>query len=84
MSARDFEKNGDAELMFVLLCVTLWGAGWALNILIARSLRLGERFKIVSIPIVFGLTLLMIWEVMVRGLEISPVILPPPTIYVVT
>ena len=80
MSARDFEKNGDAELMFVLLCVTLWGAGWALNILIARSLRLGERFKIVSIPIVFGLTLLMIWEVMVRGLEISPVILPPPSL----
>ncbi|MEL7464396.1 MAG: ABC transporter permease [Pseudomonadota bacterium] len=30
-------------------------------------------------PIVFGVTLLLIWELVVRGFEISPVILPAPS-----
>ncbi|MDP1670145.1 ABC transporter permease [Phaeovulum sp.] len=31
------------------------------------------------IPALFGVTLLLIWEGMVRGLGVSPVILPPPS-----
>jgi NitT/TauT family transport system permease protein len=30
-------------------------------------------------PLVFGVTLLMIWELVVRGLGVSPVLLPPPS-----
>ncbi|NDW04639.1 ABC transporter permease [Jiella pacifica] len=32
-----------------------------------------------AIPLVFGLTLLVLWEFLVRGLNVPPVLLPPPS-----
>ncbi len=37
------------------------------------------RFTGLAVPVIFGLTVVVIWESLVRGLEISPVLLPPPT-----
>ncbi|MCD2470112.1 ABC transporter permease [Jiella sp. MQZ9-1] len=33
----------------------------------------------VVIPLIFGLTILVLWELVVRGLNIQPVLLPPPS-----
>ncbi len=33
----------------------------------------------VAIPVLFGVTLLFLWEVLVRGLAVSPILLPPPS-----
>ena len=38
-----------------------------------------SRVVKLAVPAIFGLTLLIMWELLVRMLEISPVILPPPT-----
>ena len=32
-----------------------------------------------AVPVIFGLTILILWEGLVRGLGVSPVILPPPS-----
>jgi NitT/TauT family transport system permease protein len=32
-----------------------------------------------AVPVIFGLTILILWEGLVRGLNVSPVILPPPS-----
>ncbi len=58
----------------LLAAVAVWLGGWALNVRIARSGRLR-----VLPPLVFGVTLLLVWELLVRGLGISPVLLPPPS-----
>lgn len=55
----------------------LWLAGWALNIWLSG--RADSRAVRVAVPLVFGLTLIAIWEAVVRGLGVSPVILPAPS-----
>ena len=32
-----------------------------------------------AVPLIFGVTLLVLWELLVRGLDVSPVLLPPPS-----
>lgn len=61
----------------------LWGAlgvwllAWAANARLARAAR--HRGVRLAIPIVFGLTVLVLWEGLVRGLEVPQVILPAPS-----
>lgn len=63
----------------------LWGAGalWILamaaNMALARSRFGAHRLGRLAMPLIFGLTLLALWEALVRGLAVSPVILPPPS-----
>ena len=65
-------------MSWVLGAVLIWAAGWALNIWLARR---GEMRAIrIAVPVIFGLTLLAMWEALVRGFGVSPVILPPPSI----
>ncbi|MBF9035638.1 ABC transporter permease subunit [Rhodobacterales bacterium HKCCE2091] len=59
------------------LVLAAWFAAWGLNAFIARTGRgAGVRFLV---PVIFGLTLIGLWELAVRLFEVSPVILPPPT-----
>ncbi|WP_415922039.1 ABC transporter permease [Tateyamaria sp. SN6-1] len=62
---------------WVLVAVLIWAAGWALNIWLARWG--GLRVVRIAVPVVFGLTLVAMWEALVRGFGVSPVILPPPS-----
>ncbi len=66
-------------MTLALLGLVIWAAGFALNVWLAR--RYGDtpatRF---AVPAVFGLTVLAVWECLVRGLEVPLVILPPPSI----
>ncbi|MEJ6389038.1 ABC transporter permease [Gymnodinialimonas ulvae] len=55
--------------------VAVWFGAWCLNAALARGVP-GAR---VLVPLIFGATLLVLWEMTVRLYEISPVILPAPS-----
>ena len=64
-------------MMLVALGLLIWGAAWALNVRLARLPLRGVAQAVV--PALFGVTILLVWECMVRGFGVSPVILPPPS-----
>ncbi len=62
-------------MMWILFAILVWAGGWALNVWLSRK-EANVRWLI---PVVFGVTLIAVWEGVVRGFEISPVLLPAPT-----
>ena len=63
-------------------CGALWLAAWALvELIVWRAPRRGwpGRAAALAVPLIFGATMLFWWEMIVRGLGISAVILPPPS-----
>ena len=62
-------------MMWILFAILVWAGGWALNVWLSRQ-EANVRWLI---PVVFGVTLIAVWEGVVRGFEISPVLLPAPT-----
>ncbi len=66
-------------MSFVLFAILLWGAGWALNVRLANGSNAQGRAVSLAVPVIFGITILAIWELVVRGLEVPLVILPPPS-----
>ena len=54
----------------------VWLGAWGLNALLSNGAGQGGR---ILVPVIFGLTLLGLWELAVRLFEVSPVILPAPT-----
>ena len=68
-------------MMLVVSAFVLWAGLWALNIILAR--RLSEQHARIAVPVIFGLTLVLVVELMVRGLNVSFVILPKPSEMVV-
>ncbi len=54
--------------------LAVWLGGWALNWALVRR---GVRGVLPAA--VFGVTLLVLWEMLVRGLGVSPVLLPAPS-----
>ena len=63
----------------IISALAVWGAGWFINTRLAGSALARTQVGKLLIPLIFGLTLLIMWEMLVRLLEISPVILPPPS-----
>ncbi|MFT5785745.1 MAG: NitT/TauT family transport system permease protein [Ascidiaceihabitans sp.] len=61
-------------LVFAFL---IWITGWSLNVVLSK--REPTRILSLLIPVIFGVTLILIWEGIVRGFEISPILLPPPS-----
>ncbi|MCP3968873.1 MAG: ABC transporter permease [Rhodobacteraceae bacterium] len=59
--------------------LVFWLAMWGLNTWIAASFWHGTRGARLVVPVVFGVTILVVWECLVRGLGVSPIILPTPT-----
>lgn len=66
-------------MTWVLGTMLFWAAAWALNIRLAASRLTRSRAGRLIVPAVFGLTLLGVWEGLVRGLQVPSVILPPPS-----
>lgn len=61
-----------------LTAVLFWLAAWALNHYLAKGY--GDRAWVRRfVPTLFGITLLVLWEGLVRGLDVSPIILPTPS-----
>lgn len=65
--------------MTFLYAGLIWFAGWFLNARLAHSPVSNSRWMGLLIPAIFGLTLIAMWEVLVKGLGISGVILPAPS-----
>ncbi|MEP0941160.1 MAG: ABC transporter permease [Rhizobiaceae bacterium] len=70
-------------MMLVVAALVFWLAMWWLNQrLVAIDPGLNQakaRLINLAVPFIFGLTLFVIWELVVRGLEVPTVLLPPPS-----
>ncbi|ETA49721.1 ABC transporter permease [Ponticoccus alexandrii] len=66
-------------MMLVLAAVALWAAGLALNLRLANGPARDHATTRLLVPLIFGATLIGIWELCVRGLGVPRVILPPPS-----
>ena len=65
-----------------LLVAGAWLAAWATVEGIARmrlGADLGSRALKLAAPLLFGATLLFLWEAITRGAQVPPVLLPPPS-----
>ena len=62
------------------LALLIWALGWWLNIRLANSAASDSMAVKIAVPAIFGITILIIWELLVRGFEVSPVILPAPSV----
>jgi len=63
--------------IYLLMFFIIWFGGWWLNVRISKF----ETFNLSRfiVPSLFGLVFLLMWELIVIGLTISPILLPPPT-----
>lgn len=66
-------------MIWVLFSAGFWVAAWALNVRLSHSDLVKSRAGKLVVPAIFGITLLVVWEGMVRGLNVPGVILPPPS-----
>lgn len=66
-------------MSMVILAIGVWVFGYWLNHKLANgSIRDTGTVKLV-VPALFGITIIVMWEMLVRGLEVPSVILPPPS-----
>ena len=61
----------------VTLALAVWIAGWLLNVWLAG--RATSGWMRLLPPLVFGATVIAVWEIAVRAFAISPVLLPAPS-----
>ncbi|MFA8386760.1 MAG: ABC transporter permease [Pelagibaca sp.] len=67
-------------MSWLVFALAFWIGAWALNTYLANSRWRGSLLVRVLVPVLFGVTLIVLWEGIVRGLGVSPVILPAPSI----
>jgi NitT/TauT family transport system permease protein len=66
-------------MSWVIGALVFWVLAWALNVRLAGSGVVDTQAGRMVIPALFGVTVLVVWEGLVRGLGVSPVILPAPS-----
>ncbi len=64
-------------MTWIIGALLFWIAMWALNVCLANGAQ--TRTTKLLVPALFGISLLVLWESFVRGLNISPILLPTPT-----
>lgn len=64
-------------MILAITGIVVWIGLWALNVILARLLT--ERQARIVVPIIFGLTLVLVVELIVTGLKVPFVILPKPS-----
>ncbi len=64
----------------VVFAALVWIAGWWINSRLANSPAAKTQAVKLAVPLIFGVTVLIVWELLVRGLEVSMVILPAPSL----
>ncbi|MFO7805825.1 MAG: ABC transporter permease [Paracoccaceae bacterium] len=67
-------------MTLVILALVLWAGLWLANVWLVRHSTVAGFAS----PLIFGVTILIVWELLVRGLEVPNVILPSPTQVAVT
>ncbi|MCX7645015.1 MAG: ABC transporter permease [Rhodobacteraceae bacterium] len=63
----------------VAASIAFWLAAWWANARIAGSAFARTPAGRLAVPAIFGITVLVVWEGLVRGLGVPGVILPPPS-----
>ena len=63
---------------WALFAIIAWLVGLSINVWLARQKP--SRWAALASPIVFGLTLIAVWEGVVRGFDINQVLLPAPSV----
>ncbi|WP_163846350.1 ABC transporter permease [Pseudooceanicola aestuarii] len=63
----------------VIAAIVLWALLWVLNVRLANGPAAHRPAVRLGIPVIFGLTLLIMWELIVHGLDVPQVILPAPS-----
>jgi NitT/TauT family transport system permease protein len=66
-------------MMYVVLGLMIWGLGWWINVRLSNGAASDAMAVRLAVPAIFGLTLIIVWELMVRGFEVNPVLLPAPS-----
>ena len=68
-------------VLWIVVAVGGWIVLWFVNtrLVAARPEGAGGRAVDLLVPVLFGLALLLLWEGLVRGFGVSPVILPAPS-----
>ena len=67
---------------WLLFALVFWIAAWAFNEwLVRQKISNGASAKAINfaVPVIFGVTLLVIWESVCRGLDIPSILLPTPS-----
>jgi len=71
--------SGVDAMIWVVGAFAFWAIALAGNVWLSNSRwRSGRAVRLV-VPVVFGVTILVVWEMLVRGLNVPGVILPPPS-----
>ena len=66
-------------MILVVLAFVFWIAAWGLNGYLANGPFAKQPWVSIAVPAIFGITILVCWELIVRGAGVPAVILPPPT-----
>jgi NitT/TauT family transport system permease protein len=66
-------------MMATVAALLVWGAGWWLNVRLAAGPHSDRPVVRALIPAIFGITVILVWELLVWAFEINPVILPAPS-----
>lgn len=66
-------------MILVMTALVVWALGWGLNHWLANGPLRGAAWVRLAVPAIFGVTILLMWELIVRGLAVPRVILPPPS-----
>src|SRR5690606_41820568 len=82
--ATHIAPDGGGGVNMVAGAFLFWLGAWALNAWLANGPHANKLAARLIVPLLFGGTLLVIWELVVRGLQVPAVILPPPSQIAVT
>jgi NitT/TauT family transport system permease protein len=66
----------------IIGALVFWAAAWGANSWLVnheRGTGLLSRFNRLIVPLLFGITLLVLWEAIVKGFNVPFVLLPPPS-----
>jgi NitT/TauT family transport system permease protein len=66
-------------MIWLVAAAVVWIAAWALNVALSHSALVTSRLGRLVVPAIFGITVLFVWEAVVRGLQVPGVILPAPS-----
>ena len=67
---------------YLVFAIVFWLGAWGLNQYLVRvepRTETARRALGIAVPVIFGITLLVIWECAVRGFNIPSILLPAPT-----
>ena len=70
---------GSVPWVWPLLFFGWMGAWWSVTVITARESEAPSRWLSLLVPVLFGVWLLLLWEALVTGLGVPPVLLPPPS-----